>query len=656
MTLSGISDLPLFKRRSQSAEEFESLLDLLPHPTLIADSRTGRVLLANTRAIQLTAYTRKEFAELELSTLLPDFPIESLNKKKSRNGAGETLVKRNSRSLQVAISVDPLGGNENWVAISLQPFSNLAEIEDREAQDKQRWEAMHILSLAMQQEELSSSYRQILQAGALLTGAQHLLLYATGEDGKLKLEAVSGSGVEFPTELSGADLAHLRTPKIWKAGKPLDSALLKAAHAAKLSYLASTPLDVTHPETGLLVAADEEATPPNELLTMLQILAASAATAGLSAEVSSRLNQQVVGLSQSAQLGTALQQNVQDGLVFADPKLKITAINPAAAMMLGYSEAEVTGRPVADVLISNQSLLPNLEKAAREGKFIELGELKLHRRDGVEFLASLRLAPIVREGKVEKLAILVNDLSEQEALHIRSQQLQQRAWLGEVTAIFAHEVRNPINNISTGLQLMQISLPEQDPMQEQIKKLQEDCDRLEHRMKSVLSFSRSLDHDPEPMDIGEFCKLQIDRWRPRMASKGIKDNIQIAAKTPKVYGDRRALDQVFTNLITNAIQAMEDQENGFLAVKIAPTPDEPGLVDIQISDNGPGVPEDLRKRVFDPFFTTKEEEGTGLGLAITRRIIMAHNGNIELESFPGGTLFKIQLPVAPTNAPEGTNA
>ncbi|MEX1070990.1 MAG: ATP-binding protein [Anaerolineales bacterium] len=656
MTLSGISDLPLFKRRSQSAEEFESLLDLLPHPTLIADGRSGKVLLANTRAIQLTAYTRKEFAELELNTLLPDFPIESLNKKKSRNGAAETLVKRNSRSLQVAISVEPLSGDENWVAISLQPVSNIAEIEDKEAQEKQRWEAMHMLSLATQQDELASSYRQILQAGALLTGARHLLLYTNSEAGQLRLEAVSGSGVDFPTELSEADLGHLRTPKIWKAGKPLDSALHKAAHAAKLSYLASTPLDVTQPSSGLVVAADEEAAPPNELLTLLQILAASAATATLSAEVAQTLSRQVAGLSQSAQLGTALQENVQDGIVFAGPKLKITAINPAAAIMLGYSEAEVADRPVADVLISNQSLLPNLEKAVSDGKFIELGELKLHRRDGVEFLASLRLAPIVRDGKVEKLAILVNDLSEQEALHIRSQQLQQRAWLGEVTAIFAHEVRNPINNISTGLQLMQISLPEQDPMQEQIKKLQEDCDRLEHRMKSVLSFSRSLDHNPEPMDIGEFCKLQIERWRPRMASKGIKDNMQIAPSTPRVFGDRRALDQVFTNLITNAIQAMEDQENGFLAIKIAPSPDEPGLVDIHISDNGPGIPEDLRKRVFDPFFTTKEEEGTGLGLAITRRIIMAHNGHIDLESFPGGTLFKIQLPVAPTIAAEGNDA
>ena len=69
------------------------------------------------------------------------------------------------------------------------------------------------------------------------------------------------------------------------------------------------------------------------------------------------------------------------------------------------------------------------------------------------------------------------------------------------------------------------------------------------------------------------------------------------------------------------------------------------FVEIQLSDTGPGIPEDLRNRVFDPFFTTKVDEGTGLGLAITRRIIMAHKGKIDLESFPGGTLFKILLPI-----------
>jgi signal transduction histidine kinase len=217
-------------------------------------------------------------------------------------------------------------------------------------------------------------------------------------------------------------------------------------------------------------------------------------------------------------------------------------------------------------------------------------------------------------------------------------------------------VRNPINSISTGLQLMQMNLADDDPQQEQIKKLQEDVDRLEHRMKSVDAFSRNLEPHPEALDLGEFCRIQLDRWRPRMSRKHIQDHIQIAPETPQIFGDRRALDQVLTNLITNAIQAMEEQQQGILAIKIRPNPDDQSMVDLHISDSGPGIPEDIRRRIFEPFFTTKGHEGTGLGLAITRRIVMAHKGKIECESFPGGTLFKIQLPVAPPATVKGNPA
>ncbi len=646
MTLSGIGELPLFKRRSAGAEEIEALLDLLPHPTLIADSRSGRILFANAQSSQLTAYTRKEFLELNIATLLQEFAIDELEKAKSKKSYN--LIKRNSSSLSVSVKTSALGGPDHWVALILQSGSQAEQ--EQQGLNEQRWEAFHLLSLAAQQSELASCYRQILQAGALLTGARHLLLYTQTADGQLNLEAVMGSGVDFPTQLEQKELGHLRLPKVWQPGKPIDSVLHKTAHAAKLSYLASTPLDLTQPESGILVAADEQSSPAKELLTMLQILAATAATAALSAELHDTLNKDLSRLSESRELSAALQESVEDGLVFTDSDLRIVEINPSAETMLGYTTNEVQGRPANDVLISSQSLLPNLEQAVRTGKPVEIGERKLHRRDGSEFLALVRLAPIQNNGHVHKLTILFSDLSEHEAFHLRSQQLQQRAWLGEITAIFAHEVRNPINNISTGLQLMQMNLPEQDPMQEQIKRLQEDCDRLEHRMKSVLSFSRSLDHNPEPLDMAEFCRQQLERWRPRMARKSIQDHLQAAANTPPAYGDRRALDQVFTNLITNAIQAMEGQDNGFLAIKVAPNPHNSKMVDIHISDNGPGIPEDLRKRVFEPFFTTKDEEGTGLGLAITRRIIMAHKGEIDLESFPGGTLFKIQLPIAPAEA------
>jgi signal transduction histidine kinase len=203
---------------------------------------------------------------------------------------------------------------------------------------------------------------------------------------------------------------------------------------------------------------------------------------------------------------------------------------------------------------------------------------------------------------------------------------------------------------------MQMNVPEQDPLHVQIKTIQEDVDRLEHRMKAVDSFSRNLDPRPEPLDLGEFCRGQLDRWRPRMSRKNIKDHIQIASNTPLVLGDRRALDQVLTNLITNAIHAMEDQESGVLAIRVRPSLEDPKFVDLHLSDSGPGIPDEVRKRIFEPFFTTKGKQGSGLGLAISKRIIMAHDGKIECESFPGGTLFKIQLPVAPRSSLEGTIA
>ncbi|MCW5876037.1 MAG: PAS domain-containing protein [Anaerolineales bacterium] len=657
MTISGIGELPLFKRRSNSSsiEELEALLDLLPHPTLIAEARSGRVLFANAPVTQISAYTRRELAELELPTLLPELTAADLQPADGARPRPQKLVTRSSRETQVSVKVDSLGGPDHWVAISLLPPQKSEQ--DPQAVQQQRWEALHMLSLAQQQGDLAGCLRQTLQAGALLTGAAGLALYLPGEEGNLQLHSASGSPAGFPVALAAGDLGHLRIPKIWQPGRPLDSALHKAAHAAKLAYLASTPLDLSNPESGLLACTSEgdpQAPPGEELLAQLQIVAASAATALLGYQAQQELRGQLDRFAQSEAVSSLLQAQTQDGILFADGELRVLEINPAAENMLGYATAEVRGRPANDVLVSSQSLTPAMELALAEGKAIELGERKLHRRDGSEFLAALRVAAIPGgEGQAAALAVLFSDLSAHEAFHLESQQLQQRAFLGEMTAYFAHEVGNPINNISTGLQRMRRGLPAEDPMQELLRRMEEDCDRLDHRMKSILNLSRNMEHRPAPLDIGEFCRLQLERWRPRMARKNIKEFLQVAEGTPPVMGDSRALDQVFTNLITNAIHALEGQEDGMLAIKVGPHAEDSNQVEIQLSDNGPGIAKELQERVFEPFFTTKRTEGTGLGLAITRRILLMHKGEILLESVPGGTLFKIRLPVAPRNAYEG---
>ncbi len=633
MTLT-IGDLSPFKRRNAGNEEIHALLDLLPHPTLIVSARTGRILFSNGSATELTAFTRKELSELNASTLLPELKLSERGKQAS------TLIKRNSQNAPVLTTISALSGTDQWLALSFESSASAPAGED----NRQRWEALHLLSLAAQQPELASAYRQILQAGALLLGARHLVLYTPGPEGTLRVQAVQGSGVDFPTQLDTQDLAALRVPKVWQSGRSIESQLQRAAHASKLSYLATTPLDLTQPEAGLLAAADEDTRPSEELLTLLQILAASAATAALNAQLSSTWRRDAGRLAESDKVNTALREHMQDGVLFTDTSLRITELNLAAEAMLGYSQAEVLQRPVHEVLISARPLLPELELALQANEVMELGKRKLLRRDGQEFLALVRLAPIAPNGKTTRLAILISDLSEHEAFHLQTLQMSDRAWLGDVAAIFAHEMQNPLNNISTSLQLMQMSLPENDPAHEQLRTMLEDCERLARYMHSMLGVARGRAHQPEPMDIAEFCRQQVARWRVRLQRKNIKDHLQISDDLPLIMGDAHALEQVFTNLFTNAIQAMGNQESGLLALNVSRA--ENDMVEVVISDNGPGVPEELRSRIFDAFFTTKGGEGTGLGLSITRRIVMAHKGDISLESFPGGTMFKLLLPIA----------
>jgi signal transduction histidine kinase len=216
-------------------------------------------------------------------------------------------------------------------------------------------------------------------------------------------------------------------------------------------------------------------------------------------------------------------------------------------------------------------------------------------------------------------------------------------------------VRNPINNISTGLQLMTMNLPSDSPHQELLGRLQQDCDRLTELMKSVLAYSRPQEYKTTAMPLAPFLQRLIERWHPRLARAKIEYTLQIDQGMPPIEADPRAMEQVFTNLIANATQAM-NETGGKLTIKarLAPPPAEYHRAEISIADTGPGIPDEIRERIFEPFFTTKTG-GTGLGLAITKQIITAHRGSIQVTSIPGGTVFQILLPVAdqiPEEIPE----
>jgi two-component system, NtrC family, sensor histidine kinase AtoS len=148
----------------------------------------------------------------------------------------------------------------------------------------------------------------------------------------------------------------------------------------------------------------------------------------------------------------------------------------------------------------------------------------------------------------------------------------------------------------------------------------------------------------EPFNLGQLLQRILDRWRPRLSKVNVTPFFQVEENLPMVDGDPRSIEQVFTNLISNAVDAMS-ATGGTLAIKIIKSMSaaDRSQVEVTVSDNGPGIPDDVRERIFEPFVTTKAK-GTGMGLAITKQIVTAHKGSITVNSFPGGTIFRVVIP------------
>lgn len=646
--------LASLRRSLPSTDEFEALLDYFPQAALLLDMQKERVLLANARAAELTLFTREELSQIQLPKLFPGlFPREfPADKNLTVDNVPSPIITRNGGQIEALINLHWLGDSRSWMLVTFEP-AEITRLQMAERQRHgQRLHDLNDLLEALQIRELSSAVQAVFQAGHRLTGASILALYLVdGQAPGLHLRTQWGPADHLPESLLPSDVESFLEPKLWVSGKRVSNSLLRMARTSQMSYLAHAPLGQPGAFTGLLVIADTNVTPPVDALLLIQLLSSTLTTIFEYHTMLKNLEAELHLRRKDIKFSEATKDAIQEGVITLSPSLTIKELNPAAELILGYAGREVDGQPIENVLIGANNLTSALQDAKNGIPTHSLGNLHLHRRDGGAFPAHMRILPVLIADQLEGILVVFRDLSEHEQFQLRTQQLEQRALLGEVMAIFAHEVRNPINNISTGLQLMAYNLPEDDPHQELIVRLENDCKRLEHLMQSVLAFSRPAKSESEELDLGLFMHRLIERWRPRLAKVNIKPNIQISPDAPKIMGDPRSLEQVFTNLISNAVQAMSES-GGTLSVNVRPVlaqGDRP-YVEVSVSDSGPGIPESNREKIFEPFFTTKTD-GTGLGLPITKRIVTAHKGTIRLNSVPGGTVFQVQLPVIEEDNP-----
>lgn len=643
------------RHRLPGLAELEAMLDLYPSACLLIDMRSGKVLLANALATELTAFTRAELASQELATLLPNLTPDALRSisEAPSQPIVSSLSTRNGCPIEVNLSYSHLDSQGTWALLVIEPT---LLIEERRAQQQRQRELLDnitILAESTQEADLANAVQMALQAGQRMIGIDLLAVYLSQPSTSLlKLAYTYGDSDLFPEQMPADDVPLLLDSPPWIPGKRASTELQRSARVGNLTYLASVPLGSQEKQVGLLAAANRNCPPSEDILPHLNLLSTALAVIIQIQSLRTDLSAVDRVYQRPLRIGELVREFSREGIILLSPELSIEELNPAAESMLGYAAREVSGQPISDILIGADNLVHALQTALRGIATPNLGDIHLVRRDGIAFLAHIQILPLMVSDILSGVIILLRDLSEHEQFQVRNQQLEQRAILGEVTAIFAHEVRNPINNISTGLQVLAMNLPSDDPNQDLIESLKQECNRLNHLMNSVLSFARPLEYRPEAVDLAKLIPALIDRWRPRLTRLNVHPEVKITARTTTILGDPRALEQVFNNLINNAAQAMSDS-GGRLAVNIRPgtTTDQYEQIQVNVIDSGPGISDEIRQRIFEPFFTTNRN-GTGLGLAIAKRIINTHNGTIDVQSVPGGTVFQVILPLIPQTPPQ----
>jgi two-component system, NtrC family, sensor kinase len=220
------------------------------------------------------------------------------------------------------------------------------------------------------------------------------------------------------------------------------------------------------------------------------------------------------------------------------------------------------------------------------------------------------------------------------------------AAVGTITSGIAHELNNPLNNISITTEALMEDWAEMAE-EEKWRLLQDvyfETERAAEIVKSLLDFTRNERPELLPVDIAEVVQQTVRLAQNEMTLADVTLVNTLPEGLPRVMGAFDQLRQVFLNLFLNAIQAMP--RGGRLAV--AASTNESGRVCVEVSDTGTGIPADVLPHIFDPFFTTKEPgQGTGLGLSVTASIIKKHGGEIHVTSEPGrGTTFHVCLPIA----------
>ncbi|RKZ19190.1 hypothetical protein DRQ50_02585 [bacterium] len=257
-------------------------------------------------------------------------------------------------------------------------------------------------------------------------------------------------------------------------------------------------------------------------------------------------------------------------------------------------------------------------------------------------ISAIRPDHAAQDTDAGSFVVIARDITEAKHLESRMSETEKLAGIGQLAAGIAHQLNTPLGSILLSAQMLGDDIDDED-MSDDIQRIIRQTEQCRNIIKGLLNFARPTGSGRAAVDLAESIRETRFLLEKNLRVADVEVEVQTRTET-WVFGNRNELDQVFFNLMANALDAMPS--GGRITIEV--DEGDPGELVILFRDSGEGIPEENHDSIFLPFFTTKDYgKGTGLGLSIVARIMHEHGGRIELESTPGkGTLFRMSLPRA----------
>ena len=345
---------------------------------------------------------------------------------------------------------------------------------------------------------------------------------------------------------------------------------------------------------------------------------------------------------------------LHEGIAVVDEGGRVLRANRSLAQMLDRPVAAVVGEELLPALVGQATESTELLAAARRG---EQAAALVARSDRLQRTLRLNAARIAGAGPERSVVVLVEDVTDQQAMESQLIQSEKLAAVGQLVSGVAHELNNPLTSIA-GLAEFLLEQQELGPKdRDHLQVIHEQAERAGRIVRNLLTFARKGPGERARVNLNDVVQRTLLLMSYDLKLKDIRTEKNLGSGMPDVVGDRHALQQVVLNLVTNAAHALAGNEAGRpRTIRINTWFDQ--RVRLRVADTGPGIPEEVLPHLFTPFFTTKEPgHGTGLGLSITYSIVEAHGGQITVERpAEGGAAFLVELPPAGADVPQRHSA